>query len=188
MNQRFRPLTCFFTLAMLAALSGDATALARPKQTQQAKKAHEATGARHHKKAVLRKPGHVADAKAAPRKSAPSGDRESAAAAMRQINRIWLDGQVEDIATMVHSEIVMVVPGFIGRIQGREEFLEGVIANSRSGWSTFQPPDSSLFEEKDRRTGTRVPQSGPFFLHRRGNLHSGHGQFCRTVLLGGQGS
>src|ERR1700688_3434401 len=52
-------------------------------------------------------------------------DRESAAAAMRQINRIWLDGQVEDIATMVHSEIVMVVPGFIGRIQGREEFLAG---------------------------------------------------------------
>ena len=52
-------------------------------------------------------------------------DRESAAATMGQINRIWLDGQVEDIATMVHSEIVMVVPGFIGRIQGREEFLAG---------------------------------------------------------------
>src|SRR5882762_89875 len=80
MNQRVRPLTCFLTLAMLAPLSGDATALARPKQTQPAKKAHEATGARHHKKAVLRKPGHVADAKAAPRKSAPSGDPERAAA------------------------------------------------------------------------------------------------------------
>jgi soluble lytic murein transglycosylase len=80
MNQRVRPLTCFLTLAMLAPLSGDATALARHKQTQQAKKAPEATGARHHKKAVLRKPGHVADAKAAPRKSAPSGDPEHAAA------------------------------------------------------------------------------------------------------------
>jgi len=44
---------------------------------------------------------------------------------MRQINRIWLDGQVDDIATMVHTEIAMVVPGFARRIQGREEFLAG---------------------------------------------------------------
>lgn len=50
---------------------------------------------------------------------------EGAAATMRRINRIWLDGQVEDIAPMVHPEIVMVVPGFTGRIQGREEFLAG---------------------------------------------------------------
>jgi peptidoglycan lytic transglycosylase len=80
MNQRFRPLTCFLTLAMLAPLSGDATALVRQKQTQHAKKAHEATGARHHKKAVLRKRSDMADAKPAPRGSAPSGDRERAAA------------------------------------------------------------------------------------------------------------
>jgi soluble lytic murein transglycosylase len=80
MNQRFRPLTCFLTLAMFAALSSDATALARQKQTQHAKKA-EATGARHHKKAAPGKRGDVAQAtKAAPRKPAPSGDRESAAA------------------------------------------------------------------------------------------------------------
>lgn len=50
---------------------------------------------------------------------------EDAVATMRRINRAWLDGQVEDLAPMVHPEIVMVLPGFAGRIQGREEFLAG---------------------------------------------------------------
>jgi soluble lytic murein transglycosylase len=80
MNQRFRPLTCFLTVAMLAAVSDDATALGRQKQTQHARKSPEAAGARHHKKATLGKRGDVAAAKPAPRKSAPSGDREPAAA------------------------------------------------------------------------------------------------------------
>ena len=50
---------------------------------------------------------------------------EDAAAIMRRINRVWLDGQVEDLTPMVHPEIVMALPGFTGRIQGREEFLAG---------------------------------------------------------------
>ena len=78
MNQRFRPLTCFFTLAMLAALSTDATALARHKQIQHARKPHEATGARHHNNAALRKRGHAAHVAAARRKSAPSDDAAAA--------------------------------------------------------------------------------------------------------------
>jgi len=51
--------------------------------------------------------------------------RESAAAAMRQINQAWLKGQVEDLAPLVHSEIVMCFPDFAGKIQGREDFLAG---------------------------------------------------------------
>lgn len=51
--------------------------------------------------------------------------RESAAAAMRQINEAWLNGRVEDLAPFVHSEIVIVLPDCAGRIQGREEFLAG---------------------------------------------------------------
>jgi len=51
--------------------------------------------------------------------------REDAATAMRLINRVWLDGRVEDLAEMVHPEIVMVLPDFSGRIQGREDFLAG---------------------------------------------------------------
>jgi ketosteroid isomerase-like protein len=51
--------------------------------------------------------------------------RDSAAATMRRINRAWLAGQVEDLAPMVHPEIVLVFPGFAGRVQGREDFLAG---------------------------------------------------------------
>jgi ketosteroid isomerase-like protein len=50
---------------------------------------------------------------------------ESAAATMHRINQAWLDGRVEDLAPMVHPEIIMVFPGFAGRIQGQEEFLAG---------------------------------------------------------------
>jgi uncharacterized protein (TIGR02246 family) len=51
--------------------------------------------------------------------------RESAAAAMRQINQAWLKGRVEDLAPLVHPDIVMVLPDFAGKIQGREHFLAG---------------------------------------------------------------
>src|ERR1700716_2308338 len=51
--------------------------------------------------------------------------REAAATAMRQINQAWLDGRVQDLASMVHSKIIMVVPDFAGRTQGRDEFLAG---------------------------------------------------------------
>ena len=50
---------------------------------------------------------------------------EDAAAVMRRINGAWLDGRVEDLGPMLHPEIVMVFPGFAGRVQGREEFLAG---------------------------------------------------------------
>ena len=43
MNERYRPLTCCLALAILAAFSSDATALARHKQMQHAKKAHAAS-------------------------------------------------------------------------------------------------------------------------------------------------
>lgn len=46
-------------------------------------------------------------------------------AVMRQINRAWLDDRLKDLAPRVHPDIVMALPGFTGRSQGREEFLEG---------------------------------------------------------------
>jgi ketosteroid isomerase-like protein len=51
--------------------------------------------------------------------------RDAAAATMRRINRAWLDGQVNDLAPLVHPEIVMVFPGFSGQVQGRNEFIAG---------------------------------------------------------------
>lgn len=56
---------------------------------------------------------------------AEESKQQGAAATMRRINRAWLDGQVENLAPMLHPEIVMVFPGFARRIQGREEFLGG---------------------------------------------------------------
>ena len=50
---------------------------------------------------------------------------ESAASTMRQINSAWLEGRIDILAGMVHPEITMVFPGFAGRIQGREPFIEG---------------------------------------------------------------
>jgi Domain of unknown function (DUF4440) len=44
---------------------------------------------------------------------------------MSQINKAWLSGRVDDLARMVHPEIVMVFPGFAGRVQGKPEFLAG---------------------------------------------------------------
>ncbi len=79
MNHRFRPLACFLTLTMFAALSSDATALARNKQTSHAKKAHEAKGERHHKVAS-KKRGHAAQRK--PASDDKSSERAAAAPAL----------------------------------------------------------------------------------------------------------
>jgi Domain of unknown function (DUF4440) len=51
--------------------------------------------------------------------------REAALQSLLRINRIWLDGQVEMLAALVDANVVMVLPGFAGRVQGREEFLAG---------------------------------------------------------------
>lgn len=52
-------------------------------------------------------------------------ERESAEAAMRQINASWIDGRVDDMAPLVHPDVVLVVPGFSGTVQGRDSFLAG---------------------------------------------------------------
>lgn len=50
---------------------------------------------------------------------------DSAAAAIRRINQAWLAGRVDDLAPLVHPDVVMVFPGFVGQVAGREGFLEG---------------------------------------------------------------
>jgi hypothetical protein len=50
---------------------------------------------------------------------------DDVAAAMRRINQAWLRGQVEDLAPMIHPDIVMAIPGFGGRAQGRDAFVAG---------------------------------------------------------------
>jgi len=69
MNQRLGSLTCVVSLAMLAAFSGDASALARHKPVEHAKKAGAASKAEHHRDAGLKKDKHAQHA--ARRKSEP---------------------------------------------------------------------------------------------------------------------
>ena len=49
----------------------------------------------------------------------------SAAAVMRQINQAWQTGRLDELASMLHAEIVMAPPGFGGRAQGRDAILAG---------------------------------------------------------------
>lgn len=50
---------------------------------------------------------------------------DSAAATMDRINRAWLGGTIQDLSLLVHPQIVMVLPGFAARVQGRDAFLAG---------------------------------------------------------------
>jgi soluble lytic murein transglycosylase len=78
MNRRFGPLTCCFSLAMLAALSSEASAHARHKQVEHDKKADAAGKAGHHRNAALKKDKHAE--RSARHKSEPAGKaRESKA-------------------------------------------------------------------------------------------------------------
>src|SRR5207247_4786448 len=52
-------------------------------------------------------------------------EREDVASAIHGINEAWLAGRIQDLAEMVHDDIVMVFPGFAGRIQGRDAFIAG---------------------------------------------------------------
>lgn len=54
-----------------------------------------------------------------------SSKREGAAAMIRSINQAWLDGRVDGIAPHIHPDIIMVFPGFAGRVEGREALLAG---------------------------------------------------------------
>lgn len=52
-------------------------------------------------------------------------DRESAAAAMQQINRAWLERRPADLQALFHPDITMALPGFVGRVEGRQVMVAG---------------------------------------------------------------
>jgi hypothetical protein len=55
----------------------------------------------------------------------PRYTAEAAEATMRRINKLWLDGNLEELASTLDPQIAMVFPGFTGGIQGREAVLAG---------------------------------------------------------------
>jgi uncharacterized protein (TIGR02246 family) len=51
--------------------------------------------------------------------------REAVATAMREMNRAWLEGNAQDMERLVHPDVVMILPGFAGRVAGREALVNG---------------------------------------------------------------
>ena len=49
----------------------------------------------------------------------------SAAETMKRINQAWLKGRIADLGKHLHEDIIMVMPGFSGGIQGKEKLLDG---------------------------------------------------------------
>jgi uncharacterized protein (TIGR02246 family) len=52
-------------------------------------------------------------------------DRESVAAAMERINRAWLDRRPADLHALFHPDLTMALPGFVGRVEGRQALMAG---------------------------------------------------------------
>lgn len=46
---------------------------------------------------------------------------------MRRINQAWLEGRPRDLAPYLHPDIVMALPGFTGKAQGRDALLAGFV-------------------------------------------------------------
>jgi uncharacterized protein (TIGR02246 family) len=52
-------------------------------------------------------------------------DRESVAAAMERINRAWLERRPADLLALFHPDLTMALPGFAGRVEGRQTLVAG---------------------------------------------------------------
>lgn len=52
-------------------------------------------------------------------------DRREVAATVRRINDAWRHGRPHDLQPLLHDEIVMVFPGFAGRVEGRAAAIAG---------------------------------------------------------------
>jgi uncharacterized protein (TIGR02246 family) len=52
-------------------------------------------------------------------------DRDSVAAAMERINRAWLDCRPAELLPLFHPDLTMALPGFVGRVEGRQNFVAG---------------------------------------------------------------
>jgi len=52
-------------------------------------------------------------------------DSQDVRQTLRTINRAWLAGRPQEMEPLIHPDIVLVVPGFEGRITGWPAFLAG---------------------------------------------------------------
>jgi soluble lytic murein transglycosylase len=132
MNRRFRPLTYFFTFAMLAALSDDAVALARHKQTQHARKTEAKPGVGHQRNSALKKGRHAVHVAASQRKPVPSVDAPAQPAAADPLSG--------DLAA-VKQAIDLVRKGKTGEATVVEKTIGDPAAQKLVEWLILRHPD-----------------------------------------------
>ncbi len=72
------------------------------------------------------------------------GDRDRVSEALSRINDAWLHGRPQELALLFHDAIVMILPGFAGRVEGKPAVI--------AGFEGFcQDARIHRFEEKDRQ-------------------------------------
>lgn len=47
--------------------------------------------------------------------------------AVAELNACWLEGRPEALASFLHPDVILVLPGFGGRVTGRDAVLEGFL-------------------------------------------------------------
>jgi uncharacterized protein (TIGR02246 family) len=52
-------------------------------------------------------------------------DEQAVRQVLNAINRAWLEGRAREMARLLHSDIVMALPGFAGQVRGRDAVVEG---------------------------------------------------------------
>jgi len=57
----------------------------------------------------------------------PSEPIAAVASVLDRINDAWTGGRPRDIGPVVHESIVMVLPDFQGRLEGRQTFVNGFV-------------------------------------------------------------
>jgi ketosteroid isomerase-like protein len=71
------------------------------------------------------------------------GDRDRVSEALSRINDAWLHGRPQELALLFDDAIVMILPGFAGRVEGKRAVI--------AGFEEFcQDARIHRFEEKDR--------------------------------------
>ncbi|HEX8905459.1 MAG TPA: nuclear transport factor 2 family protein [Longimicrobiaceae bacterium] len=59
--------------------------------------------------------------------AASTPDAGGPAELLRRIERAWLEGRPRDLVPLFHPHVVMALPGFAGRAEGRETLVGGFV-------------------------------------------------------------
>lgn len=54
-------------------------------------------------------------------------DRDDVRTVLARINQAWLAGRPNDLSDLFHPSIVMVIPGLVDRVKGRDALIAGFV-------------------------------------------------------------